>query len=93
MGIGAGLALIAIGAVLAFATHFTFSGFDIQTVGWILMIVGVGGLLLTFAYFRPRRRRLVTRVVDQRPGYVGEADTTTHYPVVPEIEEYRRGPG
>ena len=47
MGIGAGLAFIAIGAVLAFATHFTFSGIDIQTTGWILMVVGVIGLLIS----------------------------------------------
>jgi uncharacterized membrane protein len=92
MGIGAGLAFIAIGAVLAFATHFTFSGIDIQTIGWILMIVGAIGLLLTLAYFRPRRRRLATRVVDQQPAYIEETDATTRYPVVPEIEEYRRRP-
>ena len=40
MGIGVSLILIAVGAVLAFAVHVTTTGFDINTVGYILLIVG-----------------------------------------------------
>ena len=70
MGFGANLALIAVGAVLAFATHFTLSGVDLRTVGWILMAVGVIGLILTFAYFRPRRAARTVEVVEEDPAYV-----------------------
>ncbi len=70
MGFGANLVLIAVGAVLAFATHFTLSGIDLRTVGWILMAVGVIGLILTFAYFRPRRAAQMVDVVDEDPAYV-----------------------
>lgn len=58
------MAFIALGAILAFATHFTLSGVDIRMVGWILLLVGAAMLLITFAYTRPRRRRRVTEIVD-----------------------------
>jgi hypothetical protein len=71
MGIGSGLVLIAIGAILAFATHFHVSGIDVQMIGWILMFVGVVMLVITLAYTRPRarRRQLVSDVdlVDGQP--------------------------
>ena len=47
MGIPVSLLLIAAGAILAFAVTGTTSGVDIQTVGWILIIVGIVGLLLS----------------------------------------------
>jgi Domain of unknown function (DUF6458) len=74
MGFGANLAFIAIGAVLAFATHFTVSGIDLRTVGWILIAVGVIGLVITFAYIRPRRAARMVEVVDEEPPYA-EAPT------------------
>ena len=40
-----GLTLVAIGAILAFAVDVTTRGFDINTIGVILMIVGGIGLL------------------------------------------------
>jgi hypothetical protein len=56
MGIGAGLFLVALGAVLTFAVHASLSGVSIQTIGVILMIVGAAGLLLDLVIFAPRRR-------------------------------------
>src|SRR4051794_7632941 len=47
MTIGASLFCIAIGAILHWAVTATVSGVDLQTVGTILMIVGVLGLLIT----------------------------------------------
>jgi hypothetical protein len=64
VGIGTGLAFIALGAILAFATHFSTSGIDIRMVGWILLLMGAAMLIITFAYTRPRRRRRVTEIVD-----------------------------
>ena len=46
MGIGTSLFLIAVGAILYFAVTATVAGIDIQTVGLILMVVGVVGLAL-----------------------------------------------
>src|SRR5438034_614737 len=45
MGLGVGIFLAAVGAVLAFAVTDTVSGVDIHAVGWILLIVGVIGRL------------------------------------------------
>ena len=66
MGLGVGIFLIAVGAVLAFAIHITTSGaVDLHTIGWILMIVGAVGVLLSMVfwsswagpgYFTRRRR-------------------------------------
>ena len=47
MGLGVGLILAAVGAVLAFAVNATVSGVDIHTIGWILLIVGIVGILLS----------------------------------------------
>ncbi|MDX6725842.1 MAG: hypothetical protein QOK49_647 [Baekduia sp.] len=47
MGIGTSILLIAVGAILRFAVHVSTSGFSIHTVGLILMIVGVIGLLIS----------------------------------------------
>lgn len=72
MGIGTSIFLIAVGAILAFAVHVTnHSGIDIHTVGWILMIVGAAGALLSLAFWGSwggvgtggRRRTVI-----QRPG-------------------------
>ena len=46
MALGTSLFLIAVGAVLRFAVTATTSGFNIQTVGLILMIVGGIGLVI-----------------------------------------------
>jgi uncharacterized protein DUF6458 len=48
MGIPVSLVLIAGGAILAFAVTDTSNVIDIATVGWILMVVGFVGLLLSF---------------------------------------------
>jgi hypothetical protein len=55
MTIGASLFCIAVGAILHWAVTAKLSGIDLQTVGTILMIVGVLGLLITiFFYIRDR---------------------------------------
>jgi hypothetical protein len=68
MGIGSALAFIALGAILAFATHVHVSGIDLQMVGWILIFVGAAMLIITFAYTRPRRRRRMVDAVDVVDG-------------------------
>ena len=51
MGIGVSLILIAIGAILAFAVEAEVSGLDVQTIGWILLAVGVLGALISMIYW------------------------------------------
>jgi hypothetical protein len=73
MGVGTSLLLIAIGAVLRFAVTVTTHGFNIHTIGVILMIVGAIGLIISLfwlAVLRDRRAsgpRYVEREVP--PGY------------------------
>jgi hypothetical protein len=50
MGIGTSLLLIAVGAILRFAVSAHASGFSIHTVGVILMVVGVAGLLISLLW-------------------------------------------
>ena len=59
MELGTSLFLIAVGAILTFAVNATISGLEISTVGIILMIIGVLGLLISLLYLAPRRRAVV----------------------------------
>jgi Domain of unknown function (DUF6458) len=56
MTIGAALFTIAVGAVLAFAVTAQVAGIDLQVVGYILLAVGVLGLLLGLWMIAGRRR-------------------------------------
>ncbi len=51
MTYGTSLLLIAIGAILRYAVTATVSGIDLQTVGLVLMIVGIVGLILSLLWF------------------------------------------
>ena len=74
MGLGVSILLIALGAILAFAVNAHVSGIDVQTVGWILLIVGILGIALSMifwsswagpGYWSGSRRR--TTYVDEGP--------------------------
>lgn len=59
MGIGVSVFLIALGAILTFALEVDAEGINLNTVGIILMIVGVLGLLASMLFwssFAPFRR-------------------------------------
>jgi hypothetical protein len=68
MGIGVSIFLIAVGAILAFAVNFDVSGVDINVVGYILMIVGLIGLIMTAFIWGPRNRGR-SDVVEERRVY------------------------
>ena len=59
MGIGTSILLIAVGAILRYAVTITVSGIELQTVGLILMIVGIIGLVISLAvlFMADRDRR------------------------------------
>lgn len=75
MGLGVGIFLTAIGAILAFAVNTTVSGIEIKTIGWILMAVGIAGIVLSMIFWSswggPGGTRRRTTVVDDGPppGY------------------------
>jgi predicted membrane channel-forming protein YqfA (hemolysin III family) len=73
MSIGASIFLLVVGAILTFAVNVSTEGFNINTVGIILMVAGVVGLLLSLLFwssFSPYRRRSTAypeeRVVEER---------------------------
>jgi uncharacterized iron-regulated membrane protein len=51
MGIPVSILLIAVGAILAFAVNRSPNGLNVHAVGWILMIVGILGLVLTMLWW------------------------------------------
>jgi Domain of unknown function (DUF6458) len=60
MTIAAAIFLIAVGAILRYATNVHVEGISIDTVGLILMIAGAAGLVLSFlqeAIWSDRTRR------------------------------------
>ena len=70
MGIGVSIFLIALGAILAFAiTADPIAGVDIDVVGFILIAVGLIGLIMTAFIWGPRNRRAGSDVVEQRRVY------------------------
>jgi len=72
MGITGSLLLIAIGAILTFAVTATVTGVDIQVVGWVLMVVGALGLVLSVIFWSSwggfgSRGTVVTRERESQP--------------------------
>ena len=82
MGLGVGIFLLAVGAVLAFAIHVTTNGaINVQVIGWILMGAGALGIVLSMVFWSSwggpgsitRRREVIdpaggtrTTTIDQR---------------------------
>ncbi|MGB3257417.1 MAG: DUF6458 family protein [Ornithinimicrobium sp.] len=73
MGLGLGIFLMAVGAVLYFAVDATVSGVDIDTMGLILMVAGGLTLILGLIMNAQRSNTTVTqRRQDDRRGPYGE---------------------
>ena len=73
MSFGSSIFLIAVGAILRYAVTTSVSGVSLQTVGLILIIVGILGLILSLLYlflWSPRRPGVAReRVVERDPYY------------------------
>jgi len=75
MALGTSLFLIAVGAILRYAVSDSLEGIDLPTIGLILMVVGIIGLLISLftmtLWDRDRRRGVVEerRVVERRDPY------------------------
>jgi hypothetical protein len=70
MGIGTSIFLIAVGAILYWAVDASISGLEITTIGLILMICGVVGLVISLFFLGSMRRGTTDRtVVRERDPY------------------------
>jgi hypothetical protein len=68
MKTGTGLAVVAIGAILAFAVTANTSFLNLHTAGWVLMLIGVLGLAIPRRGYAWVGRRLFVRQARWRPG-------------------------
>ena len=85
MGIGVSIFLIAVGAILKFAVKVHTTGFNLGTVGVILMIVGAIGLVMSTLIFGTwRNRNVAGPAVVERNTVV---DRTQYQPQAPVVEE------
>ena len=66
MGIGFGIFLIAVGAILTWALEVTTKGIDWNTVGVILMLAGLAIVVISFFFWDSWGSR--TTVVRRRPA-------------------------
>ena len=68
MALGTSLFLIAVGAILRYAVSDSLEGIDLPTIGLILIIVGVVGMLISFFMMTlwDRGRRRGGDVVEER---------------------------
>jgi hypothetical protein len=66
MKTGVSLALIAIGAILAFAVSGHPGWLDVQAVGWVLMLVGLAGMFIPRRGYGWLRRQVVRRPATRR---------------------------
>jgi hypothetical protein len=66
-----GLALVAIGAILAFAVNAHPHVLNVQAAGWVLILIGLAGMFVPRRGYGWLRRRMVVRprrTVVARPG-------------------------
>jgi hypothetical protein len=78
--IGVSIALIIIGAILAYAVNFSISGLDLEVVGFILMAGGVVGLIIGLFWMASARRRTL-------PPATGSVTRETYYDDPPPYRE------
>lgn len=52
MGIGTGIFLFAVGAIMRFAVSVQTKGFNVHTIGVILMVVGAATVVLSMIFWQ-----------------------------------------
>jgi hypothetical protein len=68
MKTGAGLAMITVGAILAFAVTTNTTVFNLHTAGWVLIIIGIIGIAIPRRGYGWVGRRVFTRQTRWRRG-------------------------
>jgi hypothetical protein len=66
MTIGASIFLIAVGAIIRYGVTFHVSGVSRPTIGLILIVAGIVGVVLSLIYMASARRRVVGGPYDER---------------------------
>lgn len=66
MGVGLGVLLLVIGAILYWAVEVNIPGVSDNTLGIILMVIGVIAIILSLIQTQQLQRRRDTTVVDDR---------------------------
>ena len=74
MGIGVSIVLVALGAILIWGVTAEVAGVDVNAIGWILLIVGIVGALLSMIFWSSwggfgGRRERETVVREEPPRY------------------------
>jgi uncharacterized membrane protein len=77
MSLGAGIFLVVVGAILAFAINVTPTWIDLHMVGYILMIAGIVVLILGIVLLARKRRSTVTTRSGIDPATGQRWDSTT----------------
>jgi hypothetical protein len=87
MGVALSIVMIAVGAILRFAVSVTTTGFNLHSIGLILIILGAVSLMISIAFWSSwggfstgagggyRRQRRVTQ--DGAGGFVEEEHTSS----------------
>jgi hypothetical protein len=80
--IGLGIVLVVIGAILKFAVTVTTTGFNVNTIGVILLLVGIGSVVIGGAMFAvgANRRTTTRESVQNTPG--GSERVVVHHDVI-----------
>jgi phosphate/sulfate permease len=65
MTLGTSIFLIAVGAIIRYALTFDVSGVSRPTIGLILIIAGIVGVVLSLFYMSTARRRVVDRAYEE----------------------------
>ena len=60
MSLGAGIFLVVVGAILAFAINVQVAWIDLHLVGYILMVAGVIGIIIGIVLLTRRRTSVAT---------------------------------
>ncbi|MFG3553997.1 DUF6458 family protein [Micromonospora sp. NPDC047557] len=90
MGIGGSIFLIALGAIFAFAVEADLGWLDLAVVGWVLMLAGVAGLLVTLYFWNSRRRTVVAAPVREERVVADRVVPVQDDQVMREYREVRR---
>lgn len=73
MGIGVSIVLVALGAILVWGVTAEVAGIDVNAVGWILLVVGIIGAILSMIFWSSwggwGRRERETVVREEPPRY------------------------
>lgn len=91
MGIGTGIFLLVVGAILAFGVRDNLTDFNLTNIGYICMAAGALGIILALVLQNQRRNTSHTVVqerYDNAPGSTGQPG-----PGETVVREERRDPG